>query len=613
VNWPRRLQPSPRLALVLVMAWAPAVLGGAWLGDYGVTVITSMLMWMYLCSAWNIIGGFTGQTSFGHSVFFGIGAYTSTYLANTFGVSPWLGMFAGGVLAAFAALVIGYVPFRRNMTTLVFALLTLAASLAFEFLVSGLPQLGGPNGLFTSATGSSLWDMRFEHASTYLWTILALLTLLLLGTDMLMRSRVGIYCRAVRENEHAAAAVGINVYRIKQGVFMLSAFLTAFGGTFYAQHVGFVDPHSVFGLDITIYILLFTIVGGAGTLGGPLLGAAVLVIAGEGLRVALSGSSASGINNLVFGVVLMMAILLYPRGLWHALSGFVRAHSSRHAPKAFQAGSIEVRPSISEPLFPFDGGDLLNVRNICKSFGGVRALHDVSFTVKSGEILGIIGPNGAGKTTLFALLGGFLNPTGGEILFRGERIDALAPDQVCRRGIARTFQIAQTFKNLTAYEVVMTAASVATPEQELHQVAQEILAEVGLTSRQHVVSSQLTLVDQRRLEIARALATRPQVILLDEIMAGLTPKEVLAATELVRRMRMRGITVVIVEHLVKAVMSLSDRMVVLDSGELIKLGTPEEVASDPKVIEAYLGRRSRPGATGEVVSHAFSDGAPTSC
>lgn len=567
--------------LIVLIATTAAIM---FCGSYAISVAVGLLTWMYLCVAWNIIGGFVGQVSFGHAAFFGIGGYVSTYLAGTYGLTPWVGMFAGAGVAVIAALVVGYLPFRWKLSPLVFALLTLAFSYVLEFGVGGIRFLGGTNGLYAKAVGTTVWDFRFATPGTFLVVIAGMLCILLLVVSVLYTGRTGFFWRAVHDNESAAAAMGVNPFTIKQHAFAISAFATALAGSFQAQFVGFIDPQSMFGIETTIFILLFTVVGGAGTLVGPLIGPLLLFPIGEVIRVLLQDHGGGAFHHMLYGIALIVVIVLCPGGVVAGLSRLGISRGTLRIPRPVSGLSFKPAPASDAPM-----SNLLEVRNLRKVFGGLVAVDNVSFAVKRGEIFGVIGPNGAGKTTLFSMLGGFAKPSSGSILFDAQEIQALAPFEVCGLGLARTFQITQAFPSLSAREVVVAAALVRNGEEEAVALADEILAQMRLSERSEIKSIDLTIAEQRRLEIARALATRPHLILLDEILSGLTPREADEAIDNIRRIRDSGVTVLVIEHMMRAVMALCDRIIVLDAGEAISLGTPKDVSNDPRVIEAYLG------------------------
>jgi branched-chain amino acid transport system permease protein len=556
-------------------------------------LLVMIFFYIFLGLGWNVVGGFAGQLSLGHTVFYGIGAYTSTLLFINLGVSPWLGMFVGGILATLTSVVIGVPCFRLHGPF--FAMSTLALGEVFRILATYWRDLT------QGAMGISIpvkfgWrNFIFEEKAVYYYVILAFTVVALGVSYWIHRSRFGSNLVALREDEEAAESLGINVPRNKLWAIMISAFLTALGGTFSAQYVLFIDPDAEFSVGLSLLMAILPILGGVGTVWGPVIGAAVLVPLQEGLRAWL-GSSLHGLHLFIYGGLLILVVTFLPRGILE----WIQAWGRKAIPSLFPTPLLE-KPAVPRSnhfmawswLTPKGTGDgtLMEVKDLHKNFGGLAAIRQVSFQIQRGEILGLIGPNGAGKTTLFNVISGFYRPDGGKVIYHGEMISSLhSAYLICRRGMGRTFQLVKPFPSISVLENVMTGAFL---RAKAHAAAQEdgleILELVGLYGIRNTLGKSLTISDRKRLELARALATRPDLLLLDEIMAGLNPKETAEAINLIRKIRDHGITILIIEHVMQAVMSLSDRIVILHHGEKIGEGTPREVAADEKVIKAYLG------------------------
>lgn len=312
-------------ALVLVVVAVPLVLPNYW-----INVLTLSLMWAQIASSWNVAAGMTGLLSLGHGLFVGAGAYTSSALFVHLGLSPWLGMAAGIAVAVVIALAIGYLSFRYALAGLTFGFATLAFAHIALLLVSSTPWLGGIHGLTVAPQGTSLLAFQFEDRIVYYYIMLTILSGTLAITWWISRSRAGFYFRAIRENEEAAGAIGINPMRWKLLAIMLSAALAAPAGSFYAQYVMYIDPRTVLGVSISIEAILFTTIGGIGTLLGPLVGAALLVPLGEFLRVALSGGFANA-HLLLYAVILIAVILTVPGGIVGAVRGWWMRRWARQA------------------------------------------------------------------------------------------------------------------------------------------------------------------------------------------------------------------------------------------------------------------------------------------
>ncbi len=400
---------------------------------------------------------------------------------------------------------------------------------------------------------------------------------------------------AIKQNEAAAEAAGINTLAWKLRAVTLSGAIAGAVGGFYAVVLLVVTPQSVFGMLVSAQALTVAMFGGVGTVWGPVIGSVILIPLAETLN-AEAGSRFPGIQGVIYGLAIICVILLAPEGLYWKIRDFLRKRPA--ALVTATPGALDV-PAASAELVPLrpkrsagTGDVVLEVRNLSRSFGGLKAVQDVSFKLRQNEILGIIGPNGAGKTTLFNLLNGFLRPGAGEILLDGREMSGRKPHELCEAGIGRTFQIMRPFLRMSISDNVVVGAYVrAKTDAEARQLAADAIARVGLSGIADRIAGELTTKELRLMELARALAGQPRILLLDETLAGLGHDEANEVVAVIQRLARDGMTIAIIEHTMQAMVRLVDSFVVLDHGAVIVEGEPEAVTRDSRVIEAYLGKK----------------------
>jgi ABC-type branched-subunit amino acid transport system ATPase component/ABC-type branched-subunit amino acid transport system permease subunit len=558
--------------------------------------ITLTLIYVAYASAWNIVAGYAGQFTFGHSAFFGLGSYAATLLTIWFGIPPFFGLWFGVVVAAMAAAAIGVITLK--LRGLYFGLVTAVFPIVFSVFASylGFQEVSVP---FNPAGGL----MYFTPDNPRILSAAALgaTTLIALITVWLVRSRFGLFLGALRADQDAAEASGIATLQVKIYALMLSAGLSAIAGALYASAALVVTPIDAFGLQMSVKPVLFSVFGGIGTLAGPVVGAAILVPLSEGLT-ATFGASLPGLSGLVYGLALLLVITLFPAGLVPVLTKAgrkirIREQGGVPSPAAAPEAPPVIRaadPPLQAAGRRCGGGAILEINGITKAFGGTRVLLGVTMQVACGEILGVIGPNGAGKTTLFNVVNGFVRPDAGEIRLGGRDITRAKPSMVARAGLGRTFQTVRVFSNMSALENVHVAALTRHRlRSQALEAAWTALGEVGLEERAHVPVDGLTTGELRRLELARAMATAGTdgLLLLDEFLGGLTSADGAVLLAALRRWRDRGGSVVAIEHTMRAMAGFVDRFVVLNFGEVIAEGLPEEIWRNREVVKAYLGEK----------------------
>ena len=546
-------------------------------------ILTQVLLWAVLSLAWNLLSGYSGYFSFGHAAFWGLGAYTVALGMIDLNLTPWVAIPFCAIVGAVAAAVIGFPTFRLRGHYFALAMLAYPLATLYVFQWLGYQELTLPMKRESAAA-----YMQFSDPRIYVLLALGLLVATLLISLTVENSRFGIALTAIKQNEPAAEAAGINTWRWKMLALMLSGAVAATAGGLYAVVQFVVTPESVFGMLVSAQALILALFGGVGSLWGPLIGAAVLVPLAEGLNAEL-GDKLPGIQGVVYGIAIILIILLAPEGVyWRVLDRLSRRKpASPVAPREAPAPvPIAPRPRAAT------ASDILVLRGVGISFGGLRALDGVDLAVPKGGLYGIIGPNGAGKTTLFNVINGFLSPDSGTIEFAGAPLMGLRPNQVCRRGIGRTFQVVRAFPRMTVLENVIVGAYVgAANDAAAERMALAALDRAGLSDRGNAIAGGLTTRELRLMELARALVPHPRLMLLDETLAGLGHDDLDGILGVIRQLRDDGITVLIIEHTMQAMVQLVDHFSVLDHGRLIAAGKPEAVVRDRSVIEAYLGKK----------------------
>lgn len=574
---------SPLHILSFIALGALAGLVPQYLNDYWITNLILAATYAIATLGLTVVLGYTGQISLAQGAFYGIGAYTVGVLTTRTTLNFWVALIAAMALTGVLGLLLGLVTLRISGHYL--AMVTISFQVIVTLVLTNWsPVTGGSDGV-TGIMRPTLGPIDFNPDRTFLYAALIMLFVVGLLLMLLKQSRWGRAMQAIRENSLAAEVVGVPTFRIKVTAFAISALLGGLGGGLYAVGAMYISPDT-FDFSQSVTFLTMVLLGGAQWVIGSVFGAIGLTLLPQVLR-SIPGS----VYLAVYGLVVILVMVFLPDGIWGILTALGRRFG-RPAPPRPTTGDLALAP----PMHP--GGILLRTDALAKRFGGVRAVDGVDLDVRQGEVHALIGPNGSGKSTMLNLLNSMYTPTEGRIFLHDHPIQALASHRIAALGMARTFQNIRLFRNLTVLENVMVGgdtlryhrrSGVAVRKTPVRQQALAALSFVGMAQRGHELAKNLPYGHQRLVEIARALASEPQVLLLDEPGAGMNPSEKRDLVGLIGRLNAMGMTILLVEHDMGMVTSVSQRITVLNFGKKIASGQPREIMANQDVIDAYLG------------------------